>query len=174
MRFPPHASWKAGQKGQSKISWYFKGVCLPQPTPTWRRDNKISPLVLLCKHKQWLTGCCETTGWSRCISSHTLRIRFVPSACAPLFPELKSLQLSYSQPFGALLLWGNVSKAVAVSQPMAWCTVVQRPPECPLTSLVLQSFCCLMDWASSFPYPQNTRCDQCLASQEKVLNVDYW
>lgn len=69
MAFSPHASSKAGQQGQSKISWYFKCVCLPQPSPWWRRDNKIPPLVLLCKHKQWLTGCCETTGWSRFIRS---------------------------------------------------------------------------------------------------------
>lgn len=130
MRFSPHASSKAGQKRQSKITWYFKCVCLPQPSPRWRRDKKIPPLVLLCKHKQWLTGCCEITGWSRCIGSHTLKTRFVPSTSAPLFPELKS-QLSYSEHCGALLLWGNMSNAAAVSQPMASALLGRGSPNAP-------------------------------------------
>lgn len=155
MRFSPHASSKAGQKGQSKISWQFKCVCLPQPSPRWTRD-KIPPFVLLCKRKQCLTGCCETTGWSRCISSHTLKIRFVPSASAPLFPELKSLYLSYLQHCGALLLWRNVKcccSEAARGLVYCWAEGPWVPPHC--TLVLLQSFCCLMAWASSFPCPQN-------------------
>lgn len=145
MRFSPHASSKAGQKGQSKISWQFKFVCLPQPSPRWTRD-KIPPFVLLCKRKQCLTGCCETTGWSRCISSHTLKIRFVPSASAPSSLSWRVfIFLIYS--IVGPCCFDETSNAAAVSQPVVWCTVGQRAPECPLTAL----WCCCSPSAAWWP-----------------------
>lgn len=131
MRFFPHIpAEEGGQKGPYTLNVYFSLSPLPG------EGVIITSLTLSCyANKHQLTDCCETTGQSRCIGSHTLKIRLVPSASASLFP-ITSLQHSDSQHCVALLLCGSISANL-----LSGVLFGRDPLNACSTSLVLQSLC---------------------------------